>query len=293
MDQAEQLRYAVKTMNRNKNKSCVRVITVTSGKGGGGKSNISVNLAVQLSKMGKRVIIFDADFGLANVEVMFGAIPQYNLSDLIYNGRQITDIITPGPLNIGFISGGSGIIGLNNLYKEQILYVIKSMSELNEIADFVIVDTGAGISDQVMEFVLASPEVIMVTTPEPSSLTDSYSLLKALYKMPQFVASNTTINVLANRVSSHEDAKMVYDKLNSVVNQFLQGKLEYLGMIPQDTAIEKAVRAQKTVSLAEPNSKSAKAFEEIAARLLNPSEKQSTSYRGISYMFSSLLKRKK
>ena len=111
--------------------------------------------------------------------------------------------------------------------------------------------------------------------------------------MPQFIASNTTINVLANRVSSHEDAKMVYDKLNSVVNQFLQGKLEYLGMIPQDTAIEKAVRAQKTVSLAEPNSKSAKAFEEIAARLLNPSEEQRTSYRGISYMFSSLLKRKK
>ena len=176
MDQAEQLRNAVKTMNKNKNKNCARVITVTSGKGGVGKSNISVNLAVQLSKMGKRVIIFDADFGLANVEVMFGAIPQYNLSDLIYNGKQITDIITPGPLNIGFISGGSGIIGLNNLYKEQILYVIRSMSELNEIADFVIVDTGAGISDQVMEFVLASPEVIMVTTPEPSSLTDSYSL---------------------------------------------------------------------------------------------------------------------
>ena len=131
MDQAEQLRNAVKTMNRNKNKSCARVMTVTSGKGGVGKSNISVNLAVQLSKMGKRVIIFDADFGLANVEVMFGAIPQDNLSDLIYNGKQITDIITPGPLNIGFISGGSGIIGLNNLYKEQILYVIKSMSELN------------------------------------------------------------------------------------------------------------------------------------------------------------------
>ena len=140
MDQAEQLRNA---MNKSKNRNNARVITVTSGKGGVGKSNIAVNLAVQLSKKGKRVIIFDADFGLANVEVMFGAIPQYNLSDLIYNNKSITDIITAGPLDIGFISGGSGIIGLNNLSKEQISYTIKSVDILNEIADFVIVDTGA------------------------------------------------------------------------------------------------------------------------------------------------------
>ena len=116
MDQAEQLRNVVKIRNQN-NLKTARVITVTSGKGGVGKSNVSVNLAVQLRKAGKKVIIFDADFGLANVEVMFGAIPQYNLSDLIYSGKTITEIITPGPLDIGFISGGSGIIGLNNLTK--------------------------------------------------------------------------------------------------------------------------------------------------------------------------------
>ena len=289
MDQAEQLRNAVKTMNRNKNKNCARVITVTSGKGGVGKSNISVNLAVQLSKMGKRVIIFDADFGLANVEVMFGAIPQYNLSDLIYNGKQITDIITPGPLNIGFISGGSGIIGLNNLYKEQILYVIRSMSELNEIADFVIVDTGAGISDQVMEFVLASPEVIMVTTPEPSSLTDSYSLLKTLYKNPNFTASKSRVHVIANRVTSYEDGKGVFDKLNSVVAQFLQGNLNYLGMIPQDLAIDRAVRQQKTVTLNEPNSNAAKAFKVLANNLLDGTNEQVPIKRGISQIFTSFL----
>lgn len=290
MDQAEQLRNA---MNKSKNRNNARVITVTSGKGGVGKSNVAVNLAVQLSKKGKRVIIFDADFGLANVEVMFGAIPQYNLSDLIYNNKSITDIITAGPLDIGFISGGSGIIGLNNLSKEQISYTIKSMDILNEIADFVIVDTGAGISNQVLEFVLASPEVILVTTPEPSSLIDSYSLLKALYKSPEFVASNTTINVIANKVNSYDDARMVFDKLNSVVSQFLQGRLEYLGIIPDDSAIERAVRAQKTVSLAEPNSKSAKAFESITACLLDPAVEPNITYHGISHIFMNLLKKKK
>ena len=164
MDQAEQLRNVVKLRNQN-NKSTARVITVTSGKGGVGKSNVAVNLAIQLTKAGKKVLIFDADFGLANVEVMFGAIPKYNLFDLIYKGKNIKEIITPGPMGIGFISGGSGIIGLNNLYREQILYLIKCLGELNNLADFIIIDTGAGISDQVLEFVMASPEILMVTTP--------------------------------------------------------------------------------------------------------------------------------
>ena len=177
MDQAQQLRNVIKKHNQV-NQNTARVVTVTSGKGGVGKSNLAVNLAVQLRKEGKRVVIFDADFGLANVEVMFGAIPQYNLSDFIYRGKGIKEIITPGPMDIGFISGGSGIIGLNNLYREQIMYLVKSIDELNEIADFIIIDTGAGISDQVLEFVMASPEVLLVSTPEPSSLTDSYSLLR-------------------------------------------------------------------------------------------------------------------
>ena len=156
MDQAEQLRNVIKLHNQN-NQNNARVVTITSGKGGVGKSNLAVNLAVCLRKAGKRVIIFDADFGLANVEVMFGAIPQYNLSDFIYRGKSIREIITPGPMDIGFISGGSGIIGLNNLTKEQILYIVNSIDTLNELADFILIDTGAGISDQVLEFVMASP----------------------------------------------------------------------------------------------------------------------------------------
>ena len=287
MDQAEQLRNIIK--QQNKKQHLARVITVTSGKGGVGKSNVSVNLAVQLKKAGKNVIIFDADFGLANVEVMFGAIPQYNLSDLIYSGKSIKEIITPGPIGIGFISGGSGIIGLNNLHKEQIVYLVNAINELNDMADFIIIDTGAGISDQVMEFVLASPEILLVTTPEPSSLTDSYSLLKALYKNPNFTASTSRVHVIANRVTSYEDGKGVFDKLNSVVAQFLQGNLNYLGMIPQDLAIDRAVRQQKTVTLSEPNSNAAKAFNVLANNLLDGTNEQAPIKRGISQIFTSFL----
>ena len=291
MDQAQQLRNVIKCKNQN-NSNTARVLTVTSGKGGVGKSNVSVNLAVQLRKAGKRVIIFDADFGLANVEVMFGAIPQYNLSDLIYQGKSIKEIITPGPMDIGFISGGSGILGLNNLYREQIMYLVKSIGELNELADYIIIDTGAGISDHVLEFVVASPEVLLIATPEPSSLTDSYSLLKALFKNPGFNPDKTNIQVIANKVHSAEDAQNVYDKLNSVVGQFLHGNLNYLGMIPQDAALEKAVRQQKTVSLYEPNSNSAKAFEILASNILDGTHEQAQLRWGISQIFSSFLSRR-
>ncbi len=292
MDQATKLRNVIKRQNQ-KNIKAARVLTITSGKGGVGKSNLAVNLAIQLRKKGQRVIIFDADFGLANVEVMFGVIPQYNLSDLIYHGKSIKEIITTGPMDIGFISGGSGIIGLNNLYREQIMLLVKSIGELNELADIIIIDTGAGVSDQVLEFVLASPEVLLVTTPEPSSLTDSYSLLKAVYRNPNFIEDGTTIHVVANKVNSIEEGRMVYDKLHSVVEQFLDGDINYLGMIPQDTALERSVRQQRTVSLHEPNSNAAKAFEVLAANLLGGTHKEIQMHRGIAQVFSHLLNRKK
>lgn len=292
MDQATQLRNVIKMRNQNSAPQA-RVITITSGKGGVGKSNLAVNLAIQLKKAGKRVIIFDADFGLANIEVMFGAIPKYNLSDLMYRGMSIQEIITPGPMDIGFISGGSGVISLNNLYHDQIMYLVKCLNELNELADFIIIDTGAGISDQVLEFVMASPEVLLVTTPEPSSLTDSYSLLKALYRNPNFQTGGTTIHVIPNKVTSREEGMAVYEKLESVVEQFLNGHLNYLGMIPQDAALERSVRQQKTVSLNEPNAHSTKAFVLIAESLLNGNGEQTQLKWGITQLFTNFLSRKR
>ena len=287
MDQAEQLRNVIKQKNQH-NVNNARVITITSGKGGVGKSNIAVNLAIWFRKMGQRVIILDADFGLANVEVMFGTVPEHNLSDLIFGGKSIRDIITKGPMDIGFISGGSGIVDLNNLTKEQITYLVHSLSLLNDLCDVLIIDTGAGVSDAVLEFVLASPEVVMVTTPEPSSLTDSYSLLKALYKSPKFIRNGTNIHLVANKVNSEAEGEAVFQKLNSVVEKFLDGKLHYLGMIPTDPVLEKAVRNQKMVSLSSPNARSTKAFEIISQNLITGDDKN--RYRwGITQLFSSFM----
>lgn len=291
MDQAQQLRNVIKKQNQRMIRNSARVITVTSGKGGVGKSNVVVNLAIQFQKMGKKVIIFDADFGLANVEVMFGAMPKYNLSDLIYNDMNISEIITEGPMGIGFVSGGSGILGLNNLTKAQILYLLRCMEELTSMADVLIVDTGAGISDSVMEFVLASPEVLLITTPDPSSLTDSYSLMKTLYNTPEFKHHKGLVHVVANRVSSAGDGQAVFDKLNSVVRQFLDGEISYIGMIPQDTSLEKAVRQQKPVSMCYPNSKSAKAFEKLAESLMNKENDCIYTKWGIAKILDKLMNR--
>ncbi len=149
MDQAEQLR--ILKAGRQQPKSLARVITVTSGKGGVGKSNTSINLAIQFRKKGKKVIILDADFGLANIEIMFGAVPKHNLFDLIYQGKSIKDIITWGPMDVGFISGGSGIAGMSNLSRDYLSYIIQNLDQLDSLTDIIIVDTGAGISDAVLE----------------------------------------------------------------------------------------------------------------------------------------------
>ncbi len=285
MDQAEKLRNVVKIKNQN-HKPNARVITITSGKGGAGKSNIAVNLAVQLKKMGKRVLIFDADFGLANVEVMFGSVPRYNLSDLIYRGRNIRDIISEGPMGVGFISGGSGVIGMNNLSGDQIAYLVKSLRELDAMADVILVDTGAGIADNVLEFVMASSEVLLVTTPEPSSLTDSYSLLKTLYHNPNFRRERTSVKVIANKVTSSQEGKNVYDKLSSVVSKFLSGRVDYMGMIPYDMALDRSVRQQKIVSIQVPEANASRAFSVMASNLINNECNEARMYGGIVQFLS-------
>lgn len=280
MDQAENLRNIIKKQNQ-KNISNARVIAVTSGKGGVGKSSISVNLALQFQKMGKKVIILDADFGLANIEVMFGVIPQYNLSDMMFKGKELKEIITEGPEGVGFISGGSGIARLVNLDKEQIKRMVGKLSELEELADVIIVDTGAGISNSVMEFLMASPELILVTTPEPTSITDSYALLKAVSLCDGFRREDNKIKMIANRVSGEQEGRNLYEKLSMVVSQFLKIDMEYLGIIPQDACITKAVMKQKPVSLMYPNAPSTKRIEQIAWYLENNQTMVSPARSGI------------
>lgn len=291
MDQASQLRNLIKN-NTYTQRPLARIITVTSGKGGVGKSNTSINLAVHLKKMGQRVIILDADFGLANIEIMFGTVPKHNLCDLIYQGKNIREVITWGPGDIGFISGGSGIASLSNLSREYLTYIIQNLAELDAIADVIIIDTGAGISDAVLEFLVASGEILLVTTPEPTSITDSYSLLKALNRHPRFSKENSTIKVIANRVGKMEEGETLFRKLNSVVTRYLDVPIEYLGAVPQDPMLAEAVMQQTPVSLSNPNAKSAKAYESIASRLINPEDSGKIKKRGMAAFFSHIVANK-
>ena len=291
MDQAEQLRNIIKA-NVKPRQPLARVITVTSGKGGVGKSNTAINLAIQFRKMGQQVIILDADFGLANIEIMFGTVPKHNLCDLIYEGKNIKDIITWGPMEVGFISGGSGIAGMTNLDKDYLNYIIQNLTQLDEMADMIIVDTGAGISDGVLEFLVASGEILLVTTPEPTSITDSYSLLKALNRHPRYLRETTQIKVLANKVSGEAEAKALYAKLEAVVAMYLKMPISYLGMIPQDSQLAKAVMQQAPVSLDNPRARSAMAYEAVAAKLMNKELNKNLTKRGMTAFFSHIISRR-
>ena len=291
MDQAEQLRNIIKASSQPQ-RPLARVITVTSGKGGVGKSNTAINLAIQFRKMGQRVIILDADFGLANIEIMFGAVPKHNLCDLIYQGKNIRDIITWGPMEVGFISGGSGIAGMSNLSIDYLQYIIQNLVELDEMADIIIVDTGAGISDAVLEFLVASGEILLVTTPEPTSITDSYSLLKALNRHPRYSAETSQIKVIANKVFGEAEAEALYAKLEAVVGRYLKVPITYLGMIPQDNQLAKAVMQQQPVSLDNPRARSAIAYEAMAAKLMNKELNATLTRRGMAAFFSHIISKR-
>lgn len=291
MDQAERLRRMVKSNTVNARPSAARVITVTSGKGGVGKTNTAVNLAIQFRKAGKRVVILDADFGMANIEVMFGAVPKYNLTDMVQKGMPLKNIVTEGPMGVGFISGGSGVTELVDMEKDQLQYLIQRMRELDEMADIILIDTGAGISNSVVEFLTASSEIVLLSTPEPTSVTDSYSLLKTLNNTPGFLEKQARIYFLANRVESKNEGKTLFQNLSVVVNKFLNIQMEYLGIVPQDDAILRAVMLQSPVSIKMPSSRSSKAFEGLAAQLLEEEVGETERNRGIASFLMNLMRK--
>ena len=288
MDQASNLRNIIKKSEVVNTPRNARVITVTSGKGGVGKSNVSVNLAIQFKRMGKRVIIFDADFGLANVEVIFGIVPKYNMFDMIYDNKDITDILTQGPLGIEFISGGSGVQELMKLDKSQLNYMIEKLYDLDRLADIIIIDTGAGISDSVLDFVMASNEVLLVTTPEPTAITDAYAVLKAIKKRDPNV-DEKLINLLVNRIEYPQEGGEIFDKLDKVTRRYLDVTLSNIGSLPNDKLLVKAVVEQKPVSMLYPKSNVAKSFEALADRLINGTPVEDHP-AGLGNLFSNILR---
>jgi len=247
--------------------SRAKVIAIASGKGGVGKTNFTVNLGIALSKQGKRVTIIDADLGLANVDVILGIIPKYTLSHIIRNEKSIEEIMIDGPHGLKIISGGSGMLDLVNLNGDQIDSLIHTFDKLNEISDYILIDTGAGLNNSVLSFIKAASDVVVVITPDPTSITDAYALIKNISEEEKH------INLVINRVESSKEGAEVFGKLERAAKKFLEIELNSLGYIYEDNNVKKSVRLQRAFSVEYPNSIATKGIELIAYNLVNKENK--------------------
>jgi flagellar biosynthesis protein FlhG len=240
----------------------VRVIAVTSGKGGVGKTSVSVNLATAMAMSGKRVLLLDGDLGLANVDVMLGLQPSCNLSHVLAGVCTLEDTLLEGPAGLLVVPASSGKQHMTELTPAQHAGLVQAFSELSRPLDTLIVDTAAGIDDSVITFSQASQQVIVVVTNDPASLTDAYALIKVLNREKCI----RRIQVLTNMANSDADAREIYESLRRVAEKFLDVTLSFMGRLPQDEWLKRAVRRQRAVVEAYPNSPSAKAFRELAAK---------------------------
>lgn len=266
-DQAQLLRQMVNNKGEalSSSNGPMHIITVSSGKGGVGKSNLSVNLALALKEMGKNPIILDADFGLANVEIILGEQPKYNLSHLIRGTCDIKALITQSKHGISFISGGSGIKEMNFLSSYQITKISQELEKLSEFTDILIIDTGAGINDIVIKFCSLADQLYVVVTPEPPSITDGYALLKTLISQFEF---RSTAKLVINKAESQNEAHEVFKKLSYVCEKFLNFNIDYGGFIPYDEQLFKAVKEQIPLFKYAPHSKASHAYYQMATLCL-------------------------
>lgn len=240
----------------------VRVIAVTSGKGGVGKTNVSVNLAVALADSGKEVMLMDADLGLANVDVMLGLHPTHDLSHVVTGERTLEEIIVSGPAGTHVVPAASGTRAMAELSSAEHAGVIRAFSELSHQLDVLIIDTAAGIADSVVSFTRAAQEVLVVVCDEPASITDAYALIKILsreYGIQRF-------RVLANMAHSAQEGRELFTKISRVTDRYLDVTLDFVGMIPHDDYLRKAVKRQRAVVDAYPRSRASMAFKNLVQK---------------------------
>lgn len=252
---------------RQDRKKYVKTIAVASGKGGVGKTNVTASLAIALKKLGKEVLIFDADLGLSNIDVLLHLAPRYNIQNILRGEMSLEDVIIEGPHGIKVLPASSGVQELTALDEFQRLRTIEAFEAYNSDIDILLIDTAAGISDNVAFFCVAAQETIVVTSPEPTSLTDAYALIKVLFTRYQ----EKEFSVLVNSVRNQDEALGVFKNLSSATEKFLNISLDYLGYIPYDDSVRKAVRAQKAFIDIFPESSASRQIEVIAGKIMEPS----------------------
>lgn len=280
-DQADRLRELARGTKQSE--KTTKVITVTSGKGGVGKSNFVVNLSIMLQKMGKKVLIFDADIGMANDEILMGFVPKYNILDCIIRNLDIEDIMITGPEGVKLISGGTGLNKIKELQDEERRILLSKLEKLQDY-DYIIMDTGAGVNETVINFIAFSDEFILLTTPEPTAIMDGYSLLKTV----SYFDVKKMVSIVVNRVYNEKEGEKTFLKLKNASTKFLSIKCNFVGCIEEDKKLSEAVRNQVPLVMSFPSSKAAKNISAIA-RIIENNSIVNKENKGVNHLFKNIL----
>jgi flagellar biosynthesis protein FlhG len=270
-DQAERLREMMRnqsgspeTPSRAPDTKKTRIITITSGKGGVGKTNMSVNMALAYARLGKKVVVMDADLGLANVNVMLNMVPKFNLYHVIRKQKTMREILLETEYGISIVAGASGFSKIANLNETERQDFINELDTLSN-ADIIIIDTSAGVSSNVMDFIAAADDAVIITTPEPTAITDAYGIIKII--ATEIDNLNIGLKLVVNRVKSVAEAKKVADRMTSIAGQFLNLKVEYLGFIYDDQAVSHAVLRQRPFMVVDPKCRASLCVQHIVGRM--------------------------
>lgn len=288
MDQAQSLREYMHRFNvQQQKRHSSRVITITSGKGGVGKSNFTLNFALGLKAVGKKVVVLDLDFSTANINILMGITPRYSLVDVLYQKKNIWDVLEKGTEGIEYISGGIDVQDLLNLDQEALSFFWSQIQELQTYADFIFLDTGAGISKELVDFILASDETILVTTPEPTSIADSYAVLKTVR---HFTKQSPKFRLVVNRAQTYREAAETSKALQNACNNFLKLDLKTMGCLMEDVHVRQSVRSQTPFFITYPNCVASKNIKQIVYSYLpDMDDTSSAPIKGIRGFFEKIL----
>ncbi len=282
-DQAAVLREKVLKKHQNSLRNC-KTIAVLSGKGGVGKSNLSLNLSLALTKQKQRVLLFDMDIGMGNIDILIGQTASYTMVDLMEKKLSIQQIIKKGPQNLAYVAGGTGISSVFEWSPSDLAHLIKELNSLTNQYDYMIFDMGAGMSESVLKFLKAVDEMIVVTTPEPTAITDAYAAIK----LAASYSVSAPIHLIINKTLSEKEGNQTYERFNRAVQQFLNVSISLLGIVPDDQAVQKAVNRQIPFFLQDPKSKASTSLVDMVNILVPQDDRTATNTQG---MFIRRLKR--